>query len=300
MTAFTPYDRFMGQRWETHTTDWTMWLRAVGRASTTINTRVEHIRWLARDTTADEPWTLTTGDLVAWLGSHDWARETRRGVRASLRAFWRWAVMDGRADKDPTTALPAPRPSVPAPHPTPEHAYAAALHHAPPSARLMLQLAAEYGLRRAEVAQVHARDVGETSNGWTLTVHGKGGRERQVPLTPAMAWALRTKCQGGYAFPGQVDGHVSARWVGVRISRLLPPGLSMHGLRHRFASNAYRLSHDLLGVQRLLGHASPTTTQVYVLVPDGRLRTIVDAVAGERAAAASRPPDTSRYRASHG
>ena len=290
----------MTQRWETHTADWTLWLRALGRASTTIATRVEHIRWLARDTTAGDPWALTTGDLVTWLGSHDWARETRRGVRASLRGFWRWGILDGRAVDDPTTVLPAPRPSVPSPHPTPERVYETTLLHAPPAARLMLRLAAEAGLRRAEVAQVHARDVHETSGGWTLTVHGKGGRERPVPIPASLAWDLRTKCQGGYAFPGRHDGHLSPLWVGKRISRLLPDGLSMHGLRHRFASVAYDRSRDLLGVQKLLGHASPTTTQVYVLVPDEQLRVIVDAVAGERGAAASRPPDIGRYGASHG
>lgn len=276
------YDLFMAERWEGHTADWTLWLRALGRASTTIATRVEHIRWLARDTTTDDPWELTTGDLVAWLGSHDWARETRRGVRASLRGFWRWGILDGRAVEDPTAVLPAPRPVPPSPHPTPERAYEAALLHAPPAARLMLRLAAEAGLRRAEVAQVHARDVAETTGGWTLTVHGKGGRERPVPIPPGLAWDVRTKCQGGFAFPGQHQGHVSPRWVGTRISRLLPDGLTMHGLRHRFASEAYRLSSDLLGVQKLLGHASPTTTQVYVLIPDDRLRVIVDAVAGQR------------------
>jgi integrase/recombinase XerC len=274
----------MTNRWESDTADWTLWLRALGRASTTIATRVEHIRWLARDTTAEDPWCLTSGDLVAWLGSHDWARETRRGVRASLRGFWRWGLVDGRTVDDPTAVLPAPRPMVPSPHPTPERVYEAALLHAPPAARLMLRLAAEAGLRRAEVAQVHARDIAETSGGWTLTVHGKGGRERPVPIPAALAWEVRTKCMGGFAFPGQHDGHVSPRWVGTRISRLLPEGLTMHGLRHRFASVAYELSNDLLGVQKLLGHASPTTTQVYVLVPDERLRTIVDAVSGQRVA----------------
>lgn len=263
-----------------------MWLRALGRASSTIATRVEHIRWLARDTKVDDPWALTTGDLVAWLGSHEWARETRRGVRASLRGFWRWGLVDGRATDDPTTELPAPRPSVPAPHPTPERVYETALLHAPPAARLMLRLAAEAGLRRAEVAQVHARDVHETNGGWSLTVHGKGNKEREVPIPPGLAWDIRTKCQGGFAFPGADQGHLSPLWVGKRISRLLPDGLSMHGLRHRFGSVAYALSSDLLGVQQLLGHASPTTTQVYVLIPDERLRTIVDAVAGQRVAQA--------------
>ena len=48
------------------------------------------------------------------------------------------------------------------------------------------------------------------------------------------------------------------------LSRLLGPGVSAHSLRHRYATTIYGATHDLLAVQQLLGHSSPTTTQVYV------------------------------------
>lgn len=52
-----------------------------------------------------------------------------------------------------------------------------------------------------------------------------------------------------------------------------------HQLRHRFASAAYRATHDIRSVQELLGHASVATTQVYVAVPGEALRAAVAAAA---------------------
>ena len=84
----------------------------------------------------------------------------------------------------------------------------------------------------------------------------------------------------GYLFPGRHGaGHLSPHTVGVRISALLPDGVTMHALRHRFASVAHARVPDLLAVQQLLGHASVATTQVYVLVDAARSRQLVDAVA---------------------
>lgn len=60
--------------------------------------------------------------------------------------------------------------------------------------------------------------------------------------------------------------------MGARISSLMPPGWSMHSLRHRFATRAYAATRDVYSVQGLLGHASPTTTLVYVQIPDDAMR----------------------------
>lgn len=230
---------------------------------------------------AGEPWEVTSGDLLAWTGSKVWATETRRSVRASLRGFFAWGVMAGHLDRSPAAELPSIRPSIPRPRPAPDAVYRVALAAAGERERLMLRLAAEAGLRRAEVAQVHARDLVEDLAGWSLVVHGKGQRERLVPLGAGLALALRARVHatGGYAFPGDDGGHLSPRWVGKLITRLLPEGHTMHALRHRFATRAYAVDRDLLTVQALLGHASPTTTRVYVQVPDDALRRTVEAAA---------------------
>ncbi len=170
--------------------------------------------------------------------------------------------------------MPAVREAPPAPRPAPEVAYRGALRDADPLERVMLRLAAEAGLRRGEVCRVHARDVVADLVGWSLVVHGKGGKDRTVPLSDGVADLVRAACDagGGWAFPGSDDGHLSAQWVGKRIGRLLPAGVTMHQLRHRFATRAYAVDQDMFAVQELLGHASPATTRRYVAVDRGALR----------------------------
>lgn len=263
--------------WSADVAAWATSLRAAGRPESTVRTRVEHVRWLAVAHADRAPAALTLDDLMGWLGTRTWARETRRGVRASLRSFYGWAVKTGRMATSPAMDLPSVAPSRPNPRPTPESAYRLALATADERTRLMVRLAAEMGLRRAEVAGIHSRDVVEDLTGWSLNVHGKGQRERLVPLTPVLARELRA-LPAGYAFPGDEDGHLSPRWVGTLVGRTLPEGWTMHSLRHRAATRWYGVDRDLLTVGELLGHASPVTTRVYVRLPDDARRRLVNAV----------------------
>ncbi|WP_292702628.1 tyrosine-type recombinase/integrase, partial [Microbacterium sp. 69-10] len=61
------------------------------------------------------------------------------------------------------------------------------------------------------------------------------------------------------------------------VSRLLPPGVTMHALRHAFATRTYNVNRDVFAVQQLLGHSSAATTQRYVQVSDDSLRALVEA-----------------------
>lgn len=142
----------------------------------------------------------------------------------------------------------------------------------------MIRLAGELGLRRGEVAVVHSKDIVKNGAGHSLIVHGKGAKDRLVPLPRGLAVVLR-EYGDGYIFPGDDNGHLSPRYVGKLISRTMPEGWTMHTLRHRFATRAYALDRDLLTVQTLLGHASPTTTRLYVRLPDEALRATVEKLA---------------------
>ncbi len=133
-------------------------------------------------------------------------------------------------------------------------------------------------MRRTEVAQVHTADLVEDRDGYWLWVRGKGGKSRCLPLPIDLAQELR-RAPSGYLFPGAYNGHLSPQWVAKRVRALLPADLTMHTLRHRFATRAYDLSKDLLTVQQLLGHANPATTQRYVRVPSTSLRHAVEGVA---------------------
>lgn len=256
-------------------------LAAGGSPKTTRATRRAHLNRVARGLRGS-PWSVEAGELVAWCGRQNWATETRRGVRGSLRAFYDWGFAAGYIGSNPAAALPKVRPAEPKPRPASDDAYAAALRAArEPAHRLMLRLAAEAGLRRAEVAHIHTRDFVDDLAGLSLRVHGKGDRDRLVPLSKSVAFELRAVAgtTPGHLFPGRDAGHLSPRWVGKIVAGLLPGDVTMHALRHRFATRAYSVDRDTFAVQTLLGHASPATTRRYVAVPVEGLRSTVEGAA---------------------
>lgn len=255
---------------------WAGWMRAAGLSPTTIATRTDHLRRAARALGGD-PWTVSAGELVAWVGAQVWAVETRRSVYASLRRFWGWGVDEGLVEVAPTARLPRVKAAQPQPRPAPAPVIERAKAGADDRTVLILRLAAELGMRRAEIAQVHSRDLVEDLDGWSLVAHGKGGRDRLLPMSRELAATVMRVCLagGGWAFPGADGGHLSARWVGKLATRALPGHWTLHTLRHHFATAINNNTGDLLVVQELLGHASVATTQRYVSTSRERLRTAV-------------------------
>lgn len=253
---------------------WADALRAAGRPATTVNLRLYHLRRLAAWAGDRGPWSLTLDDLHSWLAAHDWQAETRRSYRASLRGFWGWGVLTGRTSVDVARLLAPVTPAQPRPRPAPVDDVVTALREADRRVLLMLRLAVELGMRRGEVSRVHSDDLLRDLLGWSLRVHGKGARDRIVSLPDALARELR-RLPAGWAFPGNDHGHLSARWVGTLVGRMLPVGVTMHQLRHRFATDVHRSTGDVLLVQRLLGHASPATTQRYIAPDDEAARAAV-------------------------
>ncbi len=251
--------------------------RASGAPSTTCNTRRQHLEHLARRVDAG-PWSLTADELVTYAGEQVWKAETRRGRRTTFRSFYAWAHATGRAESNVALALPRVKPAQARPRPTPDRVYRAALANADDRLKLILRLAHDAGLRRAEIAQVHSRDLFEDLHGWSLRVHGKGDKERDITLTPRLALELRT-LPPGWAFPGDDGGHLSPRWVGKLAAKVLPDHWTLHTLRHSFGTRVFAAS-DLAVAQEALGHASPATTRIYVEVPNDRIRAAVLAAAG--------------------
>lgn len=251
--------------------EWLTGLAAGGATKQSLATRRDHVQRIARALGGD-PWFTAGDDLIEWAARQVWARETRRSVYNSARSFWRWGVQTGRSTVDPTATLPKVRASEPCPRPAPEVIYRTALTGAmDPRVRIALRLAAEAGLRRTEVSLVHARDVQPDLLGWSLLAHGKGGKDRLVPLGEDLARAVIHQAAGGWLLPGRIDGHLSGQYVGKLVARALPGVWTMHTLRHRFGTLAAG-EGDLIAVQKLLGHASVATTQRYVARPDEALR----------------------------
>jgi len=246
---------------------------AANRPATTRGLRDYQLRRFANDH-GGEPWSVTTDEMVSWIGGKDWAAETKRAYRAALRSFYGWAHVTGRILTNPAALLPPIKSPIRMPRPPPESVLSAALLLADDRVRLMVLLAAREGLRRGEIAQVHTRDLEPDALGWSLRVHGKGAKERMVPLCDQV-WMRLREAPAGYVFPGQINGHLSPARVGELVSGVLGPGWTTHTLRHRFATACYAGDRDLFAVQTLLGHSRPETTRQYVLLPNGALRAAI-------------------------
>ncbi|MBU8831152.1 tyrosine-type recombinase/integrase [Mycolicibacterium goodii] len=256
---------------------------AAGRSPATIRKRRSDLGRLARSVGGD-PRGVTEARLEAWLErNRHWAIETRRSHRNTTVMFFRWAHRKGHIPTDPAAELPVVRPATAVPRPAPDAAWRHAIQVADPRTRLMLRLAGEVGLRRAEVAQVHTRDLTTGAGGPQLLVHGKGGKLRMVPLADDLAELIAQGAPGhspemaaygveGYLFPGDDNGHLSPVWVGKMVAAVLPGIWTMHTLRHRFATRAYRGTGNLRAVQTLLGHSSVATTERYTAVDHDEVR----------------------------
>jgi integrase len=263
--------------WLTAIEDYLTSERAGGKRTTTNNARRQHLQHLARRVTVG-PWAVTADNLYDYCAGQDWARETRRGRRTTFVRFYAWGVYRGKVAANPAADLPKVKVDNGTARPAPDNVYQTALMAAKPREKLMLRLAAEVGMRRAEVAQVHSRDVMDNLVGRSLLVHGKGGRTRILPLPQSLGRTL-SQMDPGYLFPGQDDGHLSPRYVGKLLRDLMPDTWTMHTLRHRFGTRAYALTSDLLLVQEMLGHANPGTTRRYVQYDRERMRAAVDTLA---------------------
>lgn len=210
-----------------------------------------------------------------------WSPETRHSYYTSFGLFFAHVTRSRDDAENPAAALPSVRRPPTLPRPAPDPIVNSAVVEAAPRTALILALAAELGLRAHEVAKVHKDDIHHDLFGLALTVRGKGGKDRTIPLSTGLGTRILAACRAtpsGFAFPGQIDGHLSARWVSKLASHVLPKPWTLHTLRHRFATVAYAAERDLVAVQQLMGHASVATTQRYAAAPTQALRNAVTAI----------------------
>lgn len=263
----------LSPQWATALEDFTRWLSAAGRTERTIETRLRWLRTLAQ-ISGEQPLTVSSTDIATWLANPDWKPNSRRGALASARRFFHFLKITGYRPDDPTEVLLPIRVPRSKARPLPTEVLMGALEKAGGAEQeLMILLGALAGLRRTEIASLHTRDYGP---GW-LTITGKGGDMRRIPLHPQLEPLLRLKTEG-YYFPGRFSGHRSHDNVAKTISRLLGEGYSSHSLRHWFATTAYARTQDIRAVQELLGHADIATTQLYIGIAETSLESVVQAL----------------------
>lgn len=263
----------MSSVWSVALSGYTTAMRAAGRAPTTIRLHHHYLGLLADRYRS--PWTVTTAQLLDYLAVEHWAPETRKSARSVVRVFYRWGQGAGHIVTDPAVLLPSIRVPAGVPRPAPEHLVRQLVRHAEPRVGFMAMLAAYAGLRASEISRVHGLDLDLGLTGAALTVTGKGGRVRSVPIVNEGLLERLEALGDCWAFPNGLGSHLSPGHVCKLLSRAMPDGWTAHKLRHRMATRAYAGTRDLLAVQQLLGHSRPETTQRYVLLPDDATRAAV-------------------------
>lgn len=148
--------------------------------------------------------------------------------------------------------------------------------------RLMISLAYGAGLRVSEIINLRVADI--DVDGLSLIVReGKGGKDRISILPDKLSSELRNMMAGKtgdeYLFESERGGKLTTRTAQAVFAKSLglagiKKSATFHSLRHSFATHLLENGVDVRYIQKLLGHASITTTQLYTKVTSPQLRNI--------------------------
>ncbi|MCC7304635.1 MAG: site-specific tyrosine recombinase XerD [Alphaproteobacteria bacterium] len=257
----------------------------------------------------------TTEDLKAYLkdladkihikGSNKSKIAVRTVARrlSALRQFYRFLVSENNRQDDPTSSIESPKQTRTLPKTMSESEVTQLIKTAgaaggAESIRLVCLLEMLYatGLRVSELVGLPMSSLGEGNQ--FVTVTGKAGRDRMVPLSDPAQKALKKYLdvrkqfigsdeqrarQEKWVFPSRTSdsGHLTrqrfaqllkdlARDAGIEEGRVSP-----HILRHAFATHLLSNGADLRSVQKMLGHADIATTQIYTHIVGDKLKATV-------------------------
>ncbi len=243
------------------------------------------LAYLTTTPEAFDPQMLTGDDLRAWI-----MELSRRGMRpasvnrhiSALRSFCRFMLREGAIATDPAARLRFQKTPARLPvhiEQTRMQHLATALdseHEDPGLAarnKLIITLLYATGIRLAELVSIDRADLSHDLG--ELRVHGKGDKERIVPLLPVVRTAIREYLAAAPPAPGERalilgrhGGRITRTEVYRLVNRLLAAAgvqgkRSPHVLRHTFATHLLDNGADLRGIQELLGHSSLSATQIY-------------------------------------
>ena len=156
----------------------------------------------------------------------------------------------------------------------------------------IIELLYSTGMRVSELVGLSYQSVDNLED--TVSIRGKGGKERIVVLTRSSKIALSKwikkrhtlsySVNSQFLFPIKNKGHISRQTVYNKIKTMAkkaglnPSEIMPHSFRHSFASHLLNRGADLRSIQILLGHSSISTTQIYTKVENKRLQSLVNDV----------------------
>lgn len=241
--------------------------------------------------------------MRAWLATHHSGTDSRNSLSrrsSTLRVFFTWTTQEGFTDQNPTLALRTPKKQTHLP------AVLTSLHMQslletlyqthrsdPQNPKVMrtiavVELLYATGIRISELCSLNLSDIDRERK--TLTVIGKGNKERTVPFGDPAYRAIKVWVRHGRPlwfkagngaieealFIGPSGKRAGARQIREDLNRLLrnldnTEASGAHVFRHTAATHMVDAGADIRTIQEMLGHSSLATTQIYTHVSVERL-----------------------------
>ena len=244
---------------------------------------------------------LAMRGFLAHLSRGGVGKRTMARTLSGVRSFYRWMHRNEMVEANPARAVGAPKQDTYLPGYLDraqidllfQMAEARAMDGGFTDVRnlAMLELFYSTGMRLSELQGLSRGDLDLVSQ--QVKVRGKGRKERIIPIGDQASLALRNyeskrdellrgigpKGERAPYFLARTGGRIGPRMVQKVVSAFLAEidedaGLSVHSLRHTFATHLLDNGADLRAVQELLGHASISTTQIYTHTSVERLKQV--------------------------
>ena len=237
-------------------------------------------------------------NYIKYLSKNGLNPRTATRRLSSLRQFFLFLQSEDHRSDNPTNNVDGPRQIKSLPKLLSEEEVEQLFEQAnqivgPEGIRLVCLLEIVYaaGLRVSELISLPNTPLPQDQN--ILLVRGKGGKERLVPLTISAIDSinayrkvrhvfLKSNRESKFLFPSRSkEGFLTRRRVGQLLkdlaiaSNINPQKVSPHVLRHAFATHLLDHGADLRSLQKMLGHADISTTQIYTHVLSKRLMSVV-------------------------
>jgi len=238
---------------------------------------------------------LTRSDLRKWiaqLSKDGLAPSSVARAVSAARGLFRFLMLDGHIKSHPTDDLDTPQRFAYLPQFLTEEEINRLLVAPDVSTELgvrdraLLELMYAAGLRVSELVSMKQTDV--DINSGLVSCHGKGSKERRVPIgKSAIHWLQRySSVKAAYGKPAlpflflNRGKPLTRQFAWSMIKRYAAQAgvkdISPHTLRHSFATHLLQNGADSRSVQALLGHSDISTTQIYTHITDRRLRDTYD------------------------
>jgi integrase/recombinase XerD len=252
---------------------------------------------------AEASWADVTRDdlieYILWLKEREYSSATVARKVAAMKSFFGFLLRTGAIEDNPAEELDSPKVKKQLPQTlTPDEvdrllALPAQLGNTPKALRdtALLEVLYATGMRVSEVAGLTLEDLDLEAG--TLRCLGKGSKERVMPLYAEATAAVRAYLEQGRPRLLGKNKQERTLFLNPRGEQLTRQGLWLiikgyarqlgledrvtpHTLRHSFATHMLNGGAGLREVQRLLGHANISTTQVYTHISQDRLRQVYD------------------------